>query len=69
MTITHADQATINVRSIPEAPAKFNNPEKMATQSTQDEEKQNKNTTLYLFDTTIRKQRKKNMNPHTKNWR
>ena len=58
MTITHADQVAINVRGIPEAPAKFNNPEKMATQSTQDEENQNKNTTLYLFDTTIRKQRK-----------
>jgi hypothetical protein len=58
MTITHADQVAINVRGIPKVPAKIHNPEKMATQSTQDEEKQNKNTTLYLFDTTIRKQRK-----------
>ena len=69
MTISHADQVAINVRGIPKVPTKIHNPEKMATQSTQDEEKQNKNTTLYLFDTTIRKQCKKDMNPHTKNWR
>jgi hypothetical protein len=35
---------------------KRDNPEKLATQETQDEEKQNKNTTLYVLDTTIRKQ-------------
>jgi len=34
----------------------MDNPEKMATQVTQDEEKQNKNTTQYVSDTTIRKQ-------------
>ena len=32
------------------------NPEKLATQGTQDEEKQNKNTTQYVLDTTMRKQ-------------
>ena len=32
------------------------NPEKLATQGTQDEEKQNKNTTQHVLDTTIRKQ-------------
>ena len=32
------------------------NPEKLATQSTQDEEEQNKNTTQYVLNTTIRKQ-------------
>ena len=32
------------------------NPEKLATQDTQEEEKQNKNTTQYVLDTTIRKQ-------------
>ena len=32
------------------------NPEKLATQDTQDEEKQNKNTTQYVLDTTMRKQ-------------
>ena len=32
------------------------NPEKLATQDTQDVEKQNKNTTQYVLDTTIRKQ-------------
>ena len=32
----------------------MNNPEKLATYDTQDEEKQNKNTTQYVLDTTIR---------------
>ena len=34
----------------------MNNPEKLATYGTQDEEKQSKNTTQYVLDTTIRKQ-------------
>jgi len=34
----------------------MDNPEKMATQVTQDEEKQNKNATQYVLDTTMRKQ-------------
>jgi hypothetical protein len=34
----------------------MDNPEKLATSGTQDEEKQNKNTTQYVRDTTIRKQ-------------
>ena len=34
----------------------MDNPEKLATQGTQDEEKQNKNTILYVLDTNIRKQ-------------
>ena len=34
----------------------MDNPEKLATQGTQDEEKQNKNTTQYVIDTIIRKQ-------------
>ena len=34
----------------------MNNPEKLATQITQDENKQNKNTTQYVLDTTTRKQ-------------
>ena len=34
----------------------MDNPEKLATLGTQDEEKQNKNTTHYVFDTTMRKQ-------------
>ena len=33
----------------------MDNPEKLATQGTIDEEKQNKNTTQYVWDTTIRK--------------
>ena len=34
----------------------MDNPEKLATQGTQDEEKQNKNTTQYVLDTTMREQ-------------
>jgi hypothetical protein len=34
----------------------MNNPEKLATYGTQDEDQQNKNTTQYVLDTTIRKQ-------------
>ena len=34
----------------------MNNPEKLATQGTQYEEKQNKNTAQYVFGTPIRKQ-------------
>jgi hypothetical protein len=34
----------------------MDNPEKRATYSTQDEDKQNKNTTQYVLDTTIHKQ-------------
>jgi hypothetical protein len=34
----------------------LDNPEKLATEGTQDEEKQNKNTTQYVLDTTMRKQ-------------
>ena len=32
---------------------KKDNPETLATQGTQDEEKQNKNTTQYVMDTTM----------------
>jgi len=35
--------------------SKIDNPEKLATVGTQDEDKQNKNTTQYVLDTTIRK--------------
>ena len=36
--------------------SKIDNPEKLATQDTQVEEKQNKNTTQYVSDTNIHKQ-------------
>ena len=36
----------------------MDNPEKLATKGTQDEEKQNKNTTQYVLDTTMRKKHK-----------
>ena len=34
----------------------MDNPEKLATYGTQNEEKQNQNAIQYVFDTTIRKQ-------------
>ena len=34
----------------------MDNPEKLATQGSQDEETQNKNTTQYALDTTMSKQ-------------
>ena len=34
----------------------MDNPRKLATQGTQDEDKQNKNTAQYVLDTAIRKQ-------------
>ena len=37
----------------------MDNPEKLATWSTQDKDQQSKNTTQYVLDATIRKQRKK----------
>jgi hypothetical protein len=46
----------INVRDIPKGQSKLNNPEKLASYGTQDVEKQNKNTTQYVSDTTMRKQ-------------
>jgi len=36
--------------------SKKDNPEKLAADDTQDDEKQNKNTTHYALDTTMRKQ-------------
>ena len=35
----------------------MDNPEKLTTQGTQDEEEQNKNTTQYVLDTTMHKQK------------
>jgi hypothetical protein len=46
----------INVREYRRGYETMNNPEKLATYGTQDEEKQNKNTTQYVLDTTIGKQ-------------
>ena len=41
---------------IPKGQSKMDNTEKLATQSTQDEEKGNKNTTQCVLDITMRKQ-------------
>ena len=43
----------------------MDNPEKLTTQGTQDEEKQNKNTTQYVLDITLRKQTRNSMTPPT----
>ena len=40
-------------KRIPKGQSKMYNPEKLATQGAQDEEKQNKNTTQYMLDTTM----------------
>jgi hypothetical protein len=39
----------------------MDNPEKLATYGTQDEEKQNKNTTQYVLDITVHKQTQTNL--------
>ena len=41
---------------IPKGQSKKENPEKLVTQGTQDEDKQNKNTTQYVLDTAMLKQ-------------
>ena len=41
----------------PHGQSQMDNPEKRAAQGTPDEEKQYKNTTQYVLDTTVRKQR------------
>ena len=47
----------LNKRSrIPKRQQKRDNPEKLSTLGTQDEDKQNKNTTQYVLDTTLCKQ-------------
>jgi len=40
----------------------MDNPEKLATLDTQDEDKKNKYTTQYVLDTTMRKQNTNNVN-------
>ena len=44
----------------------MDNPKKLATYGTQDEDKQNKNTTQYVLDTTMRTQT--NTNNVSKTW-
>ena len=47
---------------IPTGQSKMDNPEKVGKYGTQDEEKQNKNTTQYVLDITISKQTQNNVN-------
>ena len=44
------------LQKIPKEPSERVNPGKLATLGTQHDEKQNKSTTQYVSDTTIRKQ-------------
>ena len=51
--------ATYGTQNNPEKLATYgtqDNPEKLSTYGTQDEEKQSKNTTHYVLDTTMRRQ-------------
>ena len=41
---------------IPKGQSKMDTPEKLATQGTQEEDKQNKHSTQYVLETTVRKQ-------------
>ena len=52
--------------------SKKGNPEKLATVGTQDEEKQSKNITQYVSDSTMRKQKQQTyvrLHPPTNNWK
>ena len=50
-------ESYVNERQrIPKGQSKMDNPEKPATQGTQGEDKQYNNKTLYVLDTTVRKQ-------------
>ena len=68
-----SDILTINGREYRRGNQKMDSPEKLATQGTQDEEKQNKSTTQYVLDTTMHKKKNNNrnldMSPPTNNWR
>ena len=47
---------SLNKRQRIQRAIKKDNPEKLTTQGTQDEDKQNKHTTQYVLDTTMHKQ-------------
>ena len=51
-------QTWINVRDYRRGNTKWTIQKKLATEGTQDEEKQSKNTTQYVLDTTIRRKQK-----------
>ena len=55
--ISQTDNKGLNKRyRIQKGQSKMDNLEKLATQGTQDEDKQNKNTIQYVLDTTMFKQ-------------
>ena len=47
----------------------MDNPEKLATTGTQDDEKQNKNTTQYVLDTSIHKQTQTRQTRHAHSYK
>ena len=59
----HASNLRFKIRNKcqrkPKGQTKMDNPEKLATQGTQDEDKQSKDTTQYVLNTAIRKQTQK----------
>jgi hypothetical protein len=55
--ITKIIKQIIKRQRIPKGQSKKDNPERLAAYGTQNEEKQNKKTTQYVLDTTMRKQR------------
>ena len=63
MSVSNQCKTGINKR---QGPSQKDNPKKLATQSTQDEEKQNKNTTRYVLDTTIREETQSTRNSERK---
>ena len=50
------EKLTNKRQRIPKWQSKMDNPEKLTTKGTQDEDEQNKNTTQYVLNTTMRKQ-------------
>ena len=54
--LTYYKKSRNERQRIPKVPSNMDNPEKLATQGTQDGDKKNKNTTQYVQDTTLRKQ-------------
>ena len=55
-TTAYLDIHSNKCQRTPKGQSKRDNPEKLVTYDTQDEEKQCKNTTQHVLDTTIRKQ-------------
>ena len=66
-TLTTGGKLLYKRQRIPKAQSEMDNSEKLTTQGTQEEEKQNKNTTHYVPDTNTHKQRKHDVITPTNN--